>query len=327
MSFEVLVPGLQTTVQDLGRPGFGHLGVSMSGAADSVALRLGNRVVGNPESAAALEMTLSGATLRFERAGWVALTGAAFEVRLDGVAVEPWRALPIVAGQVLAIGSAALGARSYLAVRGGITVPPVLGSASTHVQSELGGYHGRALRRGDRLGFGGAAAVLEPVAGPTAGATLEAWEPRRVSAAARARLAPRRTLRVVRGTDAPEFGAEAWSTLLAAEYRVSDRSNRMGLRLEGAVLGLAQPREFLTEGAPLGAIQVPPDGRPIVLFVEHQTTGGYPKIANVIAADMPSLGQLRPRDAVRFSLVTLEDARAALLEQEELVRSPATFEP
>jgi antagonist of KipI len=258
------------------------------------------------------------------------VTGAAFEVRLDGAPVEPWRAVPVGANQVLAIGSGRTGARAYLAVRGGIAVPRVLGSASTHLQSELGGFGGRALRIGDSLDFGGdgdSAALPETGDGPSTNTTRDGWEPRRVSPAALARLAPRRTLRVVRGADAPEFGADAWTTLLDSAFRVSDRSNRMGLRLEGPALSLTAPREFLTEGAPLGALQVPPDGRPIVLFVEHQTTGGYPKIANVIAADIPSLGQLRPRDEVRFSLVTLEAAWAALLEQEELVRSPAIFEP
>ena len=184
------------------------------------------------------------------------------------------------------------GARCYLCVRGGIDVPPVLGSRSTHLLTGMGGHCGRALRRGDVLPIGG-----EAIRRPRAG---------RVEPPA---LAP--VLRVTPGAQADWFPAG-----LEGEYEVTEEADRMGLRLRGPAL--PQPmREMITEGVPLGAVQVPPGGQPIILFVEHQTTGGYPKIANVISADLRAVGQLRPRDRVRFEQVTLDRALALLREQEE----------
>lgn len=324
---EVLAAGMQTTVQDLGRPGFGPLGVSAAGAADAVALRLANRLLGNSEGGegmAALEMTLTGATLRFERDTEVAVTGAPWPVLLDGNPAPSWQALRIRAGQTLAVGSGPTGARAYLAVAGGIAVPRVFGSASTHLQSGLGGFAGRALVRGDRLEFGAAE--------DAGAATTKTGGGRRVKPEVLENLAPRKTLRVVSGADRDRFSQAAWAALLASAYRVSERSNRMGIRLEGPpvrsaaeVAGPPAP-ELLTEGVPLGAVQVPPDGQPIVLFVEHQTTGGYPKIANVISADLASVGQLRPREEIRFVEVSLGEARAALFALASLLRSPDIFQ-
>lgn len=314
----VLTPGMQTTVQDLGRPGFGPLGISASGAADPVALRIANRLVGNAEDGPALEMALVGATLRFEGAAVVAVAGAPWPVLLDGTAVASWQALRVDAGQTLAVGSGPGGARAYLAVAGDFAVPPVFGSASTHLQSGLGGFAGRALAAGDRLEIGERA--------PDGLMSIG----RRVRPEVLERLGSRGTLRIISGVDRDEFPPAAWAGLLGSTYRVSGRSNRMGVRLEGPAelgeLGLAPARELLTEGVPLGAVQVPPDGQPIVLFVEHQTTGGYPKIANVISADLPAVGRLRPRDEIRFVEVSLAEARAALVALETLLRSPDIFQ-
>jgi biotin-dependent carboxylase-like uncharacterized protein len=274
--------GLLTTVQDLGRPGFAHLGVSASGAADALALRVGNRLVGNEENAPALEMTLVGGVFHFSTDGVVALTGSDF-------GGEMWRPLAIRAGEMLRLGPTRGGARCYLAVRGGIDVPRVLGSASTHVMSGLGG---GPLKKGDTLASG-----PEP-----------AREPRwRGVEWGQDRLAP---LGVTRGPQADWFDRG----LDGLVYRVKEESNRMGLRLAGPKL--EQPRELTTEGVSLGAIQIPPEGEPVILFVEHQTTGGYPKIANVISADLWRVGQLRPRDEVRFATVTIEVALARWREQE-----------
>jgi antagonist of KipI len=316
-------------VQDLGRPGHGALGVSASGAADAVALRLGNHLVGNWETAAGLEMTLLGATLLFETDAVVAVTGAPWPVAIDGVPQFGWRRIEVAAGQTLTVGSGASGARAYLAIAGGIEVPEVLGSASTHLLSGLGGLAGRALRKGDLLCVGGdgpafvAAAADAAVGTPTRGGESA----RAVAPTLLAQLQPRKILRVVSGVDRGEFPTAAWATFVGSPYRVGLQSNRTGLRLEGPALVLAAPREFLTEGAPLGAVQVPPGGQPILLFVEHQTTGGYPKIANVIAADIPSVGQLRPHDEVRFAEVSLAEARAALVVQEGLLRSLSSSAP
>jgi antagonist of KipI len=286
----VIRPGLQTTVQDLGRFGYAHHGVSASGAADAFALRAGNLLVGNAENAPALEMTLGGGWFAFESDAVVALTGSDFQAGLP-----LWKAVEVKAGTEIRCGAALSGARGYLAVRGGIDVPLVLGSASTHLLTGVGG---RALRAGDWLPIG------------------EAAVRRQRPSAVQPPQNQRGVLRVTAGPQASWF-SDAW---LEAAYQVSEDSDRMGLRLRGPAIP-SPPGHMLTEGVALGAVQVPPDGQPIILFVEHQTTGGYPKPANVIAADLRLVGQLRPRDEVRFELVSIEQALRALQEQEQWLYS------
>jgi biotin-dependent carboxylase-like uncharacterized protein len=283
----VVSPGFLTTVQDLGRPGYGHLGISASGAADALSLRAGNRLVGNAEGAPALEMTLVGGTFEFESGAVVALAGAEFEANIAFGAATTVRA-----GEQVRCGPTRGGARCYLCVRGGIEAPRVLGSASAHLVSGIG----RPLRKGDLLEIGG----------------LVTGEPlrRRVPAPE-----PRAALRVTAGPQSGWFGEE----LYRAAWEVREDSNRMGLRLRGPRLE-RHAGAMLTEGAPLGAVQVPPEGQPIILFVEHQTTGGYPKIANVIAADLHRIGQLRPRDRVGFEPVSIASAVEMLREQEDWLR-------
>jgi len=306
---EVRAPGLLTTVQDLGREGFGPMGVSPSGAADPVALRIGNRLAGNPEGAAGLEMTLLGGTFVFPERAEIALVGADFNATLDDHSVEMWCSLGVRPGQTLRTGPTRAGARCYLCVRGGIDVKLFLGSASTHLLSGLGGFEGRALRKGDVLRIG------------TASGSFRTFRKRRVAAKAIAQLQPRKVLRATAGPQADWFSEEARKIFYAGTYRVAEESNRMGLRLEGPAITSAAGGEMLSEGVCPGAVQIPSSGLPIVLFVEQQTTGGYPKIANVISADFSSLGQLRPRDEIRFELVEIETARALLAEQEKLLAS------
>jgi biotin-dependent carboxylase-like uncharacterized protein len=285
-------------VQDLGRFGFGALGVSASGAADPVSLRIGNRLVGNEDGAPGVEMTLRGGTFRADGPAVVALCGSDF-----GAKIPLWTAIPLAAGDVLATGATRSGARCTLCVRGGIRVPEVLGSASTHLPSGIGGVEGRALRKGDRLDVG-----------PDPGAPARRL---RASVAVLEDVVFRRVLRVTPGPQAEWFTPDSVAALHAAAYEVSEASDRMGLRLRGVALARARGGELLTEGVCLGAVQVPDDGQPIVLFVDQQTTGGYPKVANVIGADLAAIGQLRPRQSVRFAPVALEDARRLSASQEE----------
>jgi antagonist of KipI len=303
---EVKAPGLLTTVQDLGRPGFGPIGVSPSGAADLVALRLGNRLVGNPESLAGLEMTLLGGTFVFPKGAVIALTGADFAAELDGIPVPLWISVEVGPRQTLRTGATRSGARCYLCVAGGIAEKPFLGSVSTHLLSGLGGHQGRALRKGDVLKIGNAN-------GPSSKRTI--------AASALQHLQPRKVLRVTPGPQREAFPDAALKVFYGSTYRVAEESNRMGLRLEGPPFPAVADGEMLTEGVSLGAVQITPAGLPIILFVEQQTTGGYAKIANVVSADLSSLGQLRPRDEIRFEPVDWESARALLLEQETLLAS------
>jgi len=303
---QVQEPGLFTTVQDLGREGFGPQGVSASGAADAVSLRLGNRLVGNAEGAAGLEMTLLGGTFVFSDGAIVALTGADFGATVDGAQAALWTSMVVKPGQTLRLGPTRSGARSYLCVRGGIDVKLFLGSASTHVLSGVGGHEGRSLRKGDMLKIG-----------PANGAVPK----RRLSANALKHVLPRKVLRVTPGPQSDWFPEAAQRMFYESRYRVAEESNRMGIRLEGGAVPEVAGGKMISEGVSLGAIQVPDGGQPIILFVEQQTTGGYPKIANVVSADFHCLGQLRPRDEIRFERVDWAAAQSLLREQEKFLAS------
>ena len=306
-SILVEAPGLATTVQDLGRQGYGAIGVSPSGAADRVSLRLGNRIVTNPEGAAALEMTLLGGTFRFAGEAVAALTGSDFGARLDDAVIDLATSFEVHAGQVLRLGPTRSGARCYLCVRGGISVPIFLGSASTHALSGLGGFEGRHLRAGDVLQIG--ASQSAP------------FKKRTLAPDLLDRLClTRKILRVTAGPQADWFSECERSVFYAGSFSVTEQSNRMGLRLQASTMVRAA-KPMISEGVSLGAIQVPPSGSPIILFVDQQTTGGYPKIANVVSADLQRVGQLRPRDEIRFERVSFETARELLLEQEAVLAS------
>ena len=300
---EVQSAGLFTTVQDLGRPGFGPIGVSTGGAADPTALRLANLVVGNAQNAAGLEMTLQGGEFLFPQGALVALGGADFGVPL-------WTAIEMQPGQTLKLGRSLAGARCYLCVRGGIRVPLLMGSASTDFVSGMGGLEGRALRRRDRLEIG-----PEPEAGVRRGLRPELIP----------LLAHRQVFRETEGPQREWFTPASLDAFYGSPYRVTSDANRMGIRLSGAALATSTTRELITEGVSLGSIQVPAGGQPVILFIEQQTTGGYPKIANVIAADLPSLGQLKPGDEIRFVRVDLREARELLYIQERWIASANSF--
>jgi antagonist of KipI len=303
---QVQSPGLLTTVQDLGREGFGPVGVSPSGAADPISLRLGNRLVGNVESAAGLEMTLLGGTFLFPQEAIVALAGSDFGAMLDEATITPWTSVQVRPGQTIRLGTTRSGARCYLCVHGGIAVKSFLGSASTHILSGLGGYEGRALRKADTLKLGPA---------------TQSFRNRAIASQMQRFWSRRNLLRVTPGPQADWFSKSSLRSFYRGTYRIGEQSNRMGLRLEGAAALQRGSSQMLTEGVSLGAIQAPPGSSPIILFVEQQTTGGYPKVANVISADLHRLGQLRPRDEIRFEPVDFETARSLRVQQEELLAS------
>jgi len=277
-----------TTVQDLERPGYAHLGISASGAADALSLRAGNLLVGNAEGAAALEMTLAGGAFEFESHAIVALTGADFEA-----SIPMWTRFWVTPGEQVRCGHARSGARCYLCVNGGVDVPLVLGSSSTHLLTGLGGFEGRALKRGDVLAVGQGESGAQ---------------------------APRRLKPALHGDIIHVTAPGNAYALCDTTWEVREDSDRMGIRLRGPALE-HHTGYMLTEGVPLGAVQAPPDGQPIILFVEHQTTGGYPKVANVISADFHAVGQLRPRDEVRFEQVSIDAALTLLEAQEEWLHS------
>jgi biotin-dependent carboxylase-like uncharacterized protein len=280
---EVLAPGPLTTVQDLGRPGWAALGVGPSGAADAPSLRLANRLVGNPEGAAALEATLGGLALRFHQPVLIALAGAPCAVTVGDRPAAMHAPLYAAPGDVLRLGVPAAGLRTYVAVHGGIDVPPVLGSRSTDVLAGIGP---------DPLAAGARLPVGEPD-GPAPG----------VDVAPVPELPERPLLRVLRGPRDDWFAGAALATLCAAPYAVTADSDRIGIRLTGAALERRDDRELPSEGMVTGALQVPPDGQPVLFLADHPVTGGYPVIGVVLVADVPLAAQARPGDALRFTLV------------------------
>ncbi|ANH40048.1 KipI antagonist [Nocardioides dokdonensis FR1436] len=279
---EVLSGGPLSTVQDLGRPGFAHLGVPRAGPLDRPAAALAHRLVGNPPTAALLEVTLGGLALRLDAATWVAVTGAAAPVSIDDRPCALARAVLVPAGGVLRVGSPRSGVRTYVALAGGIDVEPVLGSRATDT---LAGVGPPALAPGQVLPLG------RPSGPP---ATVEALGPSPAGT-------PTGTLRVHPGPRAERLGPRTLARLCAAAYVVAGESNRVGLRLVGPPMARAETGELASEGMVLGAVQVPPSGLPVVFLADHPPTGGYPVVAVVDAADLWQCAQLRPGDPVRFT--------------------------
>jgi biotin-dependent carboxylase-like uncharacterized protein len=279
----VLSPGPFTTVQDLGRPGHAAIGVTRSGAADATAAGLANRLVGNRAEAALLEVTAGGLRLRTARTVLVAVTGAPAPVEIDGRPAPFAAPTTLPAGSVLALGTPRQGLRSYVAVRGGIDVPPVLGSRSTDTLSGLGPpppAAGTMLPVGDLAGDEPFVDVA-PVGPPP----------------------DRPVLRVLPGPRRDWLDDAAWAALTTQEWRVGSDSDRVGLRLTGPRLGRARDGELPSEGLVPGALQVPPDGAPVLFLADHPVTGGYPVLAVVATPDLPLAAQLRPGDGVRFRAV------------------------
>ena len=290
-AIEVERSGLCDLVVDQGRPGYAHLGVPRGGAADPQALAAANRLVGNAPTMAGLEIALNGPALRFPRGAVLAITGARFEsVRSSGLPVAWNETLVLEAGEVLDLGAARAGCRCWLAIRGGIDVPVLMGSRSTFLPSGFGGHGGRALRRGDRLAIGS----------PTGPRPRMRARPPAIFNVER--------MRVVAGPQAGLFDDTGLAAFFSRSYRVAPASDRRGLRLKGPALKAASV-ELPSQGVLPGAVQVPPDGQPIVLGWDGPVTGGYPVIAGVIAADWARLAQLRPGDSVRFTTIELDAAR------------------
>jgi biotin-dependent carboxylase-like uncharacterized protein len=294
----VLDPGPQTTVQDGGRTGQLRYGIPRSGPVDGASFVLANRLVGNPDGAAGLEFTLMGPRLRAEAPCSVAVTGADAPITLNDAPAPAWTTLELAAGDVLKIGAARSGVRGYLAVAGGVAVPPVLGSRATYLRGRMGGLNGRALARDDRVPIGAAP------------------PPRRraVPESARPRFTGDIVLRVVLGPQADRFTGEGIATFLGSTYEVLPQSDRMGARLNGPRIAHARGHDIISDGIALGGVQVPGDGQPIVMLVDRQSTGGYTKIATVCSFDVARVGQAKPGQRVRFTGVDVVAAHRLLRE-------------
>ena len=301
----VVKPGMLTTVQDLGRWGLQSRGVPVAGPMDPWSHRLANALVGNGPAAATLEITLLGPELEFDEERLAAVGGAEFELLVDD-RPAPWNTPFLVpGGSRLRFRRRERGVRAYLAVAGGIAVPSILGSRATHVVSGLGGFKGRPLKAGDRLPLGDESAARGPA--PALERPMVPFP------------AGQASVRVLPGPQLDYFAPDALDVLQSGPYLIAQNSDRMGFRLSGPALAHWRGADIISDATPLGVLQVPASGHPILLMADRPTAGGYPKIATVISADMAVAGQLGPGDAIAFSVCTPRDAMAALIAQERFV--------
>lgn len=327
MTARIVTGGLQTTIQDLGRVGHRREGVPAGGAMDRIALRLANMLIGNDEGSACLEAALIGPAIAFDEETLIALTGGDLEPTIDGHAVPMWHPLWVEPGTTLRFGRAKLGARTYVAVAGGIDVPRVFGSRSTYLRAAFGGCEGRALKSGDTLRSAAASPVAErlraTLRSPGRRVVVARWS---IATSVRPAYDDDVLVRVIAGAHFDALSVAARDSLFGATFRVSSSSDRMGYRLEGPDLALRCPLELLSEGVTFGTVQLPPGGAPIILMADAQTTGGYPRIAEVATVDLPLLAQLKPGDRLRFRLVSLDQAQAEYLERErEMAQASAAI--
>lgn len=300
----ILRPGLSSTLQDSGRKGWRQSGISLGGVLDEPAMRTANMLVANHEHSAVLEIVLGQFKARFQRSGWFALTGASCNADLDGKPVwTGWRT-PVKKGQVLTLAHSEHGMRSYLAIHGGFAVEPVLDSFSTDLKAGFGGWQGRKLVEGDKLPLNPPSRQLSR----QVGVRQLLWSNR---------------IRALPGPEYAEFSPEMQQAFWRSAWQLSPQSNRMGYRLKGEVLQRQTSRELLSHGLVPGVVQVPPNGQPIVLMADAQTTGGYPRIACVIEADLYQLAQVRLGEPIHFIPCTLAEAMQARREQERALRSMA----
>lgn len=318
MTLRIVTGGLQTTIQDLGRVGYQSSGVPVGGAMDRLALRIGNMLVGNDDGAAALEASLIGPAIAFEQPALIALTGADLDASINGTPVPAWHPIFVPRGATLRFGQPRLGCHAYVTIAGGIDVPLAFGSRSTYLRAHFGGYEGRALRSGDTLQLGAWSSRSERIAHPLreseAAPVVARWS---IGGSLRPQYGDDPTARLVAGAHIDALTDDARERFFGATFRVSSRSDRMGYRLEGVELVLRAPVELLSEGVAIGTVQLPPGGTPIVLMADRQTTGGYPRIGEVISVDLPLIAQLKPGDRLRFHLISLDEAQRLYLDREQ----------
>lgn len=321
MSLLIEKPGLLTTIQDLGRFGYQKHGVLTGGAMDTYSLRIANFLVGNPENEAALEITLMGPgpSLRAEEDVLLAAAGADAALSIDGSPMKAWKPFVLKKDQTLTFGPRRSGSRCYLAAAGGFDVPIVMNSKSTYLRGAIGGFSGRALQKGDPLKIGekkeAVLRFMNKLLNEYSCAAPEwsVYYPPFLS------FKKEPVIRVIPGEQFEKFTNETQKKFFSEAFQISGQSDRMGYRMNGPQLKLTEPLEMLSEAVSFGTIQVPPDGNPIILMADRQTTGGYPRIGQIITADLPTIGQLMPGEKLRFSPVTRKEAEDILIENEQMM--------
>jgi len=305
--FKVIKPGFFDTIQDLGRPGFQQYGMPVSGAMDSFALRIGNQLLGNKEGEAGIEMSTPGLSLEVLNQTIITITGGDFNPTINDLPTLMWGVLRVRKGDIISFTKIKNGCRSYLLVAGGINVPDVLGSKSTYVRGKIGGLEGRPLKKTDIVNIG------EPNEG------LGNINRRKISNVNIPIYQEENEIRVILGPQDDYFTEEGLHTFLNYFYEITINSDRMGYRLKGPKIESKNGSDIITDGIPLGSIQVPRDGMPIVMLADHQTTGGYAKIATVISIDIDKFAQMKPGNKVKFTQINLEEAHQLLSERKKKI--------
>ncbi|MET7020577.1 biotin-dependent carboxyltransferase family protein [Bacillus mycoides] len=315
MDVEILHAGMFTTVQDLGRFHYQQYGVPVGGAMDKNALRMINMLVGNEENEAGLEITIMGPKLLIKKTTLLAIGGADMEPLLNGERIPLWRPILAEEGSMLCLGKAKSGCRAYVTFAGGINIDRTMGSKSTYIRAALGGIEGRMLKKGDYFQIGTGAEVASRF-------IQNLQEEKRIKTKwascnnALPKYKKHPILRVITDFEYDQFTEESIKSFFSKEYKVSNYADRMGYRLDGDVLNRVEEIEILSSPVTFGTIQVPNGGQPIILMADRQTTGGYPRIGNVISVDLPLLAQLKPGDYVTFEKTTMEDAAQLYIKQE-----------
>ncbi|HET7615854.1 MAG TPA: biotin-dependent carboxyltransferase family protein [Bacillales bacterium] len=310
--FEIVHSGIFTTIQDLGRHGYQKYGLAVSGSADHYSHRMANLLVGNHEDAALLEITLLGLKVKALEPAVIAVTGGDLTPTLNGEPLRTWVSVKVEAGDFIHFKGSRTGCRSYMAVAGGIDVPPVFGSRSTDDVGKIGGLNGRSLEKGDRLKIGDRTGSLDRLSGRSLPPSLIPDYPKDID------------VRVILGPQDDAFSSEAIETFFSSEYKVSKDLDRMACRLEGTELKHKTGADVASEGIFLGAIQIPKNGLPIVFLVGRRSVGGYTKIGGVISVDLRKLAQVKPGDTIRFHKIELAEAHQLLKEQERTFKILST---
>ena len=319
MGLEIIKPGMLTTLQDMGRYGHQREGIITSGAMDTFACRVANLLAGNAEDEAVLEITLTGPTIRFTEDQLIALTGADLSPEMDGERVAMWRPFFVKKGCVLSFGAHLSGCRAYLAVSGGFDLPRLMGSYATYLQAGIGGYQGRALKAGDLIPChpptpAGMALFSQATTSEGFSFLAANWTPDPQLYPA---YNPNPTIRAIKGPEYERFSEVSQGQVWTERFQVSAQSDRMGYRLQGVSLYLSEEAELISTAVTFGTVQVPPEGTPIVLMADHQTTGGYPRILQVVRVDLPILAQVVPGQTIGFEEVSLEEAQQLYIRQEQ----------
>lgn len=312
MGIKVIRTGLLTSIQDLGRYGMQKHGVIVSGAMDPYALRVGNLLVGNEEREGALEITMLGPTLQFLEDSLIAICGGDLSPKIDGQKIPGWRPVLVKKGSILKFGEPVSGCRAYLTLAGGFDIPQVMGSQSTYLRAGIGGFQGRSLKKGDILNLrtpSEQANKIKHYLSKTTGTQLFSASKWSISNRLLSFYQKKTIIRVLPSNQFNCFTLDSRKNFFTKDFYITQQSDRMGYQLKGPQIKLSEPLELVSEAVSTGTVQIPPAGNPIILMADCQTTGGYPKMAQVINVDIPILAQIKPGEKIRFQMVTLEKSQ------------------